>query len=70
MVAGGNAKQLVHISDHERIGKNKSVKSSEAIGGEAEQPQTFIIETIYVKVAFHMDHFPDQVIYAKYFQNW
>lgn len=29
--------------------------------GEAEQPQTFISETSYVKVLFHTDNFTDQV---------
>lgn len=29
--------------------------------GEAEQPQTFISETSYVKVVFHTDNFTDQV---------
>lgn len=30
--------------------------------GEAEQPQTFISETSYVKVVFHTDNFTDQVL--------
>lgn len=30
--------------------------------GEAEQPQTFISETSYVKVVFHTDNFTDQVM--------
>ncbi|KAI8035939.1 hypothetical protein M5D96_011370 [Drosophila gunungcola] len=30
--------------------------------GEAEQPQTFISETSYVKVLFHTDNFTDQDI--------
>lgn len=29
--------------------------------GEAEQPQTFISETSYVKILFHADNFTDQV---------
>jgi hypothetical protein len=29
--------------------------------GEAEQPQTFISETSYVKIVFHTDNFTDQV---------
>lgn len=29
--------------------------------GEAEQPQTFISETSYLKVVFHTDNFTDQV---------
>lgn len=29
--------------------------------GEAEQPQTFISETSYVKVVFHTDNYTDQV---------
>lgn len=29
--------------------------------GEAEQPQTFISETSYVKLVFHTDNFTDQV---------
>lgn len=32
--------------------------------GEAEQPQTFISETSYVKVLFHTDNFTDQVSQA------
>lgn len=31
--------------------------------GEAEQPQTFISETSYVKILFHTDNFTDQVRY-------
>jgi hypothetical protein len=34
--------------------------------GEAEQPQTFISETSYVKVVFHTDNFTDQVSGQKY----
>lgn len=32
--------------------------------GEAEQPQTFISETSYVKILFHADNFTDQVVYV------
>lgn len=32
--------------------------------GEAEQPQTFISETSYVKILFHADNFTDQVAYG------
>ncbi|KAG5667749.1 hypothetical protein PVAND_015719 [Polypedilum vanderplanki] len=32
--------------------------------GEAEQPQTFISETSYVKVVFHTDNFTDQTYFA------
>lgn len=35
--------------------------------GEAEQPQTFISETSYVKILFHADNFTDQVVYTKFF---
>lgn len=34
--------------------------------GEAEQPQTFISETSYVKILFHADNFTDQVGTAKH----
>lgn len=34
--------------------------------GEAEQPQTFISETSYVKVLFHTDNFTDQVSWQFY----
>lgn len=32
--------------------------------GEAEQPQTFISETSYLKVVFHTDNFTDQVSFG------
>ena len=37
--------------------------------GEAEQPQTFISETSYVKVVFHTDNFTDQVSGKLFFQK-
>lgn len=37
--------------------------------GEAEQPQTFISETSYVKILFHADNFTDQVSFYTFYMS-